>query len=109
MRQQLVPPKPKELDMTRVTGPSTRSVRIFMPSASSTSSLMLALWARKSLFTVCVLGGGGGSWGKQVGRESMVTAMVAGLAVLVVVRGRRRPWLVVVEAPPPQIPSPTYA
>ncbi len=32
----LVPPKPKELDMTRFTSPSWRLVRMFMPSASST-------------------------------------------------------------------------
>ena len=34
----LVPPKPKELDMTRVTSPSWRLVRMFIPSASSTWS-----------------------------------------------------------------------
>jgi len=45
-RQQLVPPKPNELDMTRLTSPSTRSVSMFMPSASSTRSSMLALLAR---------------------------------------------------------------
>jgi len=42
MRQALVPPKPNEFDMTRLTGPSLRDVRIFMPSASGTSCLMFA-------------------------------------------------------------------
>ena len=46
-RQALVPPKPNELDMTRSGVMSSRLVRMFMPSASSTSSLMLALSARK--------------------------------------------------------------
>ena len=46
-KQALVPPKPNELDMTRETSPSWRFVRIFMPSASSTSSSMLADSARK--------------------------------------------------------------
>merc|ERR1719171_2628688 len=46
-RHALVPPKPKELDMTRETSPSWRSVRMCMPSDSSTISPMLALSARK--------------------------------------------------------------
>jgi hypothetical protein len=35
---QLVPPKPKLLDMARLNPPSCRFVRMFMPSASSTRS-----------------------------------------------------------------------
>merc|ERR1712086_727740 len=49
-RQALVPPKPKELDMTRETGPSLRLVRMGMPSASSTMFTMLADSARKLRF-----------------------------------------------------------
>ena len=52
IKQALVPPKPKELDMTRLTVISLRSVRMFMPSASSTSSSMLALSARKPSRTI---------------------------------------------------------
>ena len=51
-RQQFVPPKPKLLDITRVEPPSWRFVRMFMPSDSSTISLMLALSARKSLLSI---------------------------------------------------------
>jgi len=51
-RQQLVPPKPKELDMTRFTWPSWRLVSMLRSLPSSTTSSRLADSARKSLFTI---------------------------------------------------------
>ena len=51
-RQQLVPPKPKEFDMTRWTSPSKRSVSTLRPSPSSTTLSILADSARKPFFTM---------------------------------------------------------
>ena len=52
IKQAFVPPNPNELDMTRVTCPSWRFVKMFIPSASSTSSLIFALSARKPSRTI---------------------------------------------------------